>query len=315
MKTQEFIFLSIIFAIILSACAGSDMADQPDLEGATWVLTSYNQSHPIEGTQLTIRFEGDQISGNAGCNHYGGSYQIKGNMISFNDLFNTEMACIEPVGVMEQEHNYLELLRSAQRFELIKGLLTIFTSSQQILSFETQQASPITPTLSPEQPAPVTPPPTVEPSDPPPTSFPEPPAGFREYRDSVVGVSVYIPESWVVTGVIDGQQAVFQSYPTNKYIGGEMLEPGDTKCDLNVRPSGTSIADLIQQWKSAPTSTLISEAEIVLQSRQPGIRIELDSMGRSVSVLTEVNKRVVVLTCFGDFASFDEIAFTLKGSE
>jgi hypothetical protein len=59
-------------------------------------------------------------------------------------------------------------------------------------------------------------------------------------------------------------------------------------------------------------TTIISAQDIVLLSGQPGIRIEMDNMGRSISVLTEIDQRVVVLTCFGDFAQFDEIAATLK---
>jgi len=38
-------------------------------------------------------------------------------------------------------------------------------------------------------------------------------------------------------------------------------------------------------------------------------------MGCSLSLVTEVNERVVVLTCFGDLAPFDQIAVTLGASE
>ena len=37
-------------------------------------------------------------------------------------------------------------------------------------------------------------------------------------------------------------------------------------------------------------------------------------MGRSLSLVTEVNERAVVLTCFGELAPFDEIAVTLGPS-
>ena len=54
---------------------------------------------------------------------------------------------------------------------------------------------------------------------------------------------------------------------------------------------------------------------MVLYSGKPGTRLEVDSMGRSLSLVTEVNQRVVVLTCFGDLAPFDQIAVTLRASE
>jgi heat shock protein HslJ len=128
----------IIFAIMLSACARSSPAGQPDLEGTTWVLKTYNQNHPIVGRQPTIQFEDGQVSGATGCNHYGGSYQVNGSAISIEALFWTEMACMEPEGVMEQELAYLDLLGNAQRFELVDGVLTIFAGAQQTLAFEKQ---------------------------------------------------------------------------------------------------------------------------------------------------------------------------------
>jgi hypothetical protein len=139
----------------------------------------------------------------------------------------------------------------------------------------------------------------------------EPPAGFKKYQDQKVGVSIYIPDSWVVTGIVDGQYAIFQSYPEDKYIGGEMFAPGDT----NIRPAGIDTFSYMQQLKSSPTVAIVSEAEITLHSGQKGTRLEIDSMGRSIAMITEINARVVSLTCFGDSAPFDDIAVTLSASE
>jgi heat shock protein HslJ len=298
---------------MLSACAGISPTGQPDLEGTTWVLTAFNQNRPIEGTQPTITFEDGQVSGNAGCNSYGGSYQVKEDAISFDALFWTEMACMEPEGVMEQELAYLEVLGAAQRFELVGGVLTIFAGPQQTLTFETQQDNPAPPTPTLEQTSPISPTPTAELLEPTPTQPIEPPAGFKEYQDAVVRVSVYIPESWVVTGVIEGQYAIFQSYPEDKYVGGGAREPGDTKCDLNIRPPGTSADGLIQQWESNELTTIVSDEEFVLQSGLIGQRFIIESMGRSVALVTEINNRAVVLNCFGSPEPFDEIASTLNG--
>ena len=43
--------------------------------------------------------------------------------------------------------------------------------------------------------------------------------------------------------------------------------------------------------------------------------MELEGMGRSLSLITEINERVVVLTCYGELAPFDEIAVTLGANE
>ena len=60
---------------------------------------------------------------------------------------------------------------------------------------------------------------------------------------------------------------------------------------------------------------LWDEEEIVLQSRKLGTRLEAESMGRSLVLINEVNARVVVLTCYGELAPFDELAVTLSSSE
>ena len=143
----------------------------------------------------------------------------------------------------------------------------------------------------------------------------EPPAGYKEYRDSVAGISIYIPENWVVTGVIDGQYAIFQSYPEDKYIGGEGRDAGDTKCDLNIRPLGTSVDALIQQWESDSRTTIVSDEEIILKSGLIGRQFILESMGRSFSLVTEINDRAISLTCFGNPEPVDGIAQTLSGFE
>ena len=157
--------------------------------------------------------------------------------------------------------------------------------------------------------------PTADIQEPTPTLLFVPPVGFMEYQDPSTGISIHIPGSWTVTGVIEGQYAILSSYPEDKYVGGGKRESGDTKCDLNIRPQGESADDLIQQWKSNDMTTILSEQQIILSSGQPGFRFELNNMGRANALITEINGRDVVLTCFGDFALFDEIAVTLKTIE
>jgi len=160
--------------------------------------------------------------------------------------------------------------------------------------------------------------PTATPTDVPPaaTPTPEPPAGFKRHVDTASGVSLWVPENWtIVEPGPPGGPTILHSYPEDKYVGGEALQPGDTKCDLTIHPPDTSVADVIQLIKSDPSSTIVSEQEIVLQSGRPGTRMEVESMGRSLSLFTEVNERAVVLTCFGQIEPFDEIAVTLGAAE
>ena len=128
------------------------------------------------------------------------------------------------------------------------------------------------------------------------------------------GVSLWVPENWTI--IEPGPHwPILQSYPQDKYVGGEARQPGDTKCDLAIHPLGTSVADVTPKNRADPPVTIISESEIVLRSGQMGKRFEIDSMGRPLSLIAEVNERAVVLTCFGELAPFDELAVTLGASE
>jgi peptidyl-Lys metalloendopeptidase len=442
---------ALVAITVLAACSCSGATA---LENTAWELESLNGNAVLPGTTITLEFSSDQVSGSAGCNHYGGSYKASQNKLSAGDLFATEMWCQEPEGVMEEEQAYLAALSAAAKYQISDSELEILDETgTQVLVFvapgskaleEEDVPTRTTPkfsldcTLEMDETYPVGEPvnlrfelhnptdrplyvliwytplegitgdifqvtrdgeelpyqgmlakrgdPTLEeyiaiepgeatsaevdlrmgydlsapgsyqvqfttglqdvtddvsliprkrddhrpqslscdpvsfrivpaPESPTATFTPEPPAGFKQYQDSVTGVSIYMPESWVVIEVIPGESAILQSYPEDKYVGGEPFEPGDTKCDLTIRPSDIDVVSHMQQLKSDPTITVISEQEIVLQSGKPGIRLEVDSMGRSLSLIAEVNERVVVLTCFGELEPFDEIAVTIGASE
>jgi heat shock protein HslJ len=308
MKSNITILPIVIVAIILSACSFGLSSSQVGLDGSAWVLTTINNDTTIIGNSPTLEFESDMVSGNASCNLYSGSYRVDGDAISFGLLARTEMYCMEPENVMDQEQTYLEILGAAQRFELVENVLIISSGSGRTLTFQERSSisvatSPLPAEQSNQEP------PTI-------TAMPaDPPAGFKEYQDPVTGISIYIPENWTVTGVIDGEYAIFQSYPEDKYVGGEGRDPGDTKCDLNIRPLGTRAEELVRQWQSDSMTTIVSEDEFILHSGLKGQRFVIDSMGRATVFITELNKRVVLLTCFGDFTLVDEIAVTLNISE
>ena len=106
------------------------------IEGTTWALESYgeqgNQQAVLEGTEITATFESaeGQVKGSAGCNNYFGGYQVDKNKLSISMLAHTEMYCMEPEGVMEQETQYLRLLSAAESYEIIDGKLQIIADSQ-----------------------------------------------------------------------------------------------------------------------------------------------------------------------------------------
>ncbi|NOK76875.1 MAG: hypothetical protein GFH24_608316n70 [Chloroflexi bacterium AL-N5] len=107
--------------------------------GTEWQLVAYGApasvQMPLPDYLPTIRFDATSLSGNAGCNTYGGDYTISGSDLTVADLFATEMACADQ-GAMDQEMAYLQLLSAVQTFTLADGKLTL-NAPDGTLVFET----------------------------------------------------------------------------------------------------------------------------------------------------------------------------------
>jgi len=119
----------------LAACAGILPGSGDPLEGSSWPLMTLGGGALLTGTEITLGFENGQVRGSSGCNTYGGSYEVDGDKITMSDLFMTEMACLDPAGVMDQELEYLELLRDAQAFQVDGAELVIEAASDEVLVF------------------------------------------------------------------------------------------------------------------------------------------------------------------------------------
>jgi heat shock protein HslJ len=133
--------LSVIFLVLLAiwlvACKGGSVA----FENKEWVLESYgepeNAQSVIEGSEITATFNSTEheVSGSAGCNSYFGDYEVDGSSLSIPLVGNTEMYCLEPEGVMDQEEQYLGSLGLAESYEIEDGRLRITCSDGTVLVF------------------------------------------------------------------------------------------------------------------------------------------------------------------------------------
>jgi heat shock protein HslJ len=83
-----------------------------------WVLVSLNGNALIEGKAITLRFGDTAIEGSGGCNTYGGSYRASEDSLSLDGVYWTEMACVEPKGIMEQEQAYFQALNAAAGYRV-----------------------------------------------------------------------------------------------------------------------------------------------------------------------------------------------------
>lgn len=112
------------------------------LGDTSWELTAYGDNkHPdtlIPGTRITLNFSPDADSGggSAGCNSYGGACQVSNGTISFETINQTEMYCLEPPGIMQQEEKYLRLLASSDKYSVNDSQLKITCDDGQVLVFQ-----------------------------------------------------------------------------------------------------------------------------------------------------------------------------------
>jgi heat shock protein HslJ len=129
------LILTVTTVLVLAACAGILPGSADPLEGTSWALVTLGGAGLIPGTEITLNFEKGEVRGSAGCNTYGGGYRLDGDKITMTDLYNTEMACMDPPGVMDQEMEYLALLRDALSFQVEGSQLSIEASSGEVLVF------------------------------------------------------------------------------------------------------------------------------------------------------------------------------------
>ncbi len=130
------LWMALAAIAILTACGGSGAGT---LKDTAWELESLGGNDLLPGTTITLKFEGEQISGSAGCNQYGGSYQAGADSFSVGDTFATEMGCMEPEGILAQESAYLTALGTAATYQVAGDRLEVYDDAgAQILVFVVQ---------------------------------------------------------------------------------------------------------------------------------------------------------------------------------
>jgi len=121
------ILISLFAIFVLTACADHK---SPSIEGQ-WRLVSYgppgsasNQILADPEIETSIEFDSDgRMSGNVGCNGFGGDYTVKGNQIEFGPVMSTMMFCEGPAG--EQERWALAVFQESATFEIDGNKVTI----------------------------------------------------------------------------------------------------------------------------------------------------------------------------------------------
>lgn len=128
-----FLFGSIVVLAIIAS------HDADDLVGTKWTLDSIlvdgALTPPVDGTTITLEFADEGVIGSGGCNNYFGGYTVDGDAISFTQMGSTQMFCMEPEGVADQETAYLQMIGTADRYRLDSGQLVLLSDDEEILTF------------------------------------------------------------------------------------------------------------------------------------------------------------------------------------
>ena len=123
------IVFSVLIVFMLSACSAGE---SPSIQGQ-WKLVSYgsvpNQTPAAADVDTMIEFDSEgRMTGNVGCNGFGGAYEVDGNMITISPIESTLMFCEGPLG--DQELATLTTLQEMTSFELNGNLLTITSADR-----------------------------------------------------------------------------------------------------------------------------------------------------------------------------------------
>ncbi len=120
--------------VLSISTAGVDATGSVQDPVGTWQLeeraSGRDMVQVIPGTRITASITADgRIGGSAGCNLYGGSWTSDGDSFTIGQVYSTEMYCMEPEGVMDQESAYFVLLGQVAGYVLSSERLVLTDSS------------------------------------------------------------------------------------------------------------------------------------------------------------------------------------------
>lgn len=116
--------IGLLAVVVLAACG----IEHPLPIQGQWILISYgspsDQIAAVSDVETHIEFDSEgRMTGNVGCNGFGGAYELDGAVITFGPIESTLMFCEGPVG--DQELATFATLQEVTSIELDENVLTI----------------------------------------------------------------------------------------------------------------------------------------------------------------------------------------------
>ena len=130
MKT--YLLVLVVLGLLIAACGAQDAS--ASLVGA-WKLESYgpaaSPAPAVPDVEAGLTFNEDgTITGNSGCNGFGGDYSVDGDQVTFGQIVSTLMACDDPR--MAQEEAVHRVLTETVRYKIEGNTLTL-TNNDMVL--------------------------------------------------------------------------------------------------------------------------------------------------------------------------------------
>ncbi len=124
-----------------------------DIADSVWTLWKFieirqdvgvpQHSSVVEGSEVTILFDEDGISGSSGCNPYAALAMVKDGSITIDaqSLDHTDKDCGDVEGLVDQEERYLDLLPRLIRYGMYGDSLFMQTGNDVFLLFQARPPS------------------------------------------------------------------------------------------------------------------------------------------------------------------------------
>lgn len=92
----------------VKGCGGSILPPAAGIAGTHWTFVSIGGVPVAADRPTVLQFNGDLLTGSAGCNRFSGRYAVDGTTLKAGPLMATEMAC--PGAGMTQEAAFFKLM-------------------------------------------------------------------------------------------------------------------------------------------------------------------------------------------------------------
>ena len=111
----------------VKGCGGRILPPAAGIAGTHWTFVSIGGVPVVADRPTVLQFNGDLLTGSAGCNRFSGRYAVDGTTLKAGPLIATEMAC--PGAGMTQEAAFFKLMAAPVSLSFADDGTLILTGS------------------------------------------------------------------------------------------------------------------------------------------------------------------------------------------